>query len=72
MGLAAGFAAAAVIANVYPFEPRSNTFALAVLHLPIALWLLVGIAYAGGPLARERGPHGLRPLLGRARSSTTR
>lgn len=48
MGLAVGFAAAAVIANLYPFEGRSNTLVLTVLHLPIALWLLVGIAYAGG------------------------
>jgi hypothetical protein len=47
IGLAAGFAAAIVIANIYPFEPRSNTFALTLLHLPIAVWLLVGIAYAG-------------------------
>jgi hypothetical protein len=55
MGLAAGFAAAAVIANIFPFEPRSNTFALAVLHLPIALWLLVGIAYAAGRWRESAG-----------------
>ena len=42
------FAAAAVFANVYPFGPRSHTEVLMVLHLPIALWLAVGIAYVGG------------------------
>jgi hypothetical protein len=46
--LAAAFAAAAVFANVYPFDPDSSTEALTALHLPIALWLVVGIAYAGG------------------------
>ena len=48
MAVVAGFAAAGILANLYPFEARSNTSMLAVLHLPIALWLLVGIAYAGG------------------------
>lgn len=46
--LAAGFVAAAVFANVYPFEPEGYTEALTALHLPIALWLGVGIAYAAG------------------------
>jgi hypothetical protein len=46
--LAAAFVAAAVLVNVYPFAPGGSTEALAALHLPIALWLVVGIAYAGG------------------------
>ncbi|MHB8868052.1 MAG: permease prefix domain 1-containing protein [Thermoleophilia bacterium] len=46
--LAAAFVVAAVFANVYPFAPGGNTEALTALHLPIALWLAVGIAYAGG------------------------
>ncbi len=46
--LAAAFVVAAVVVNTYPFAPKSNTEALAALHLPIALWLTVGIAYAGG------------------------
>jgi hypothetical protein len=46
--LAAAFVAAAVFANVYPFAPRGSTEVLTALHLPIALWLVVGIAYAGG------------------------
>jgi hypothetical protein len=46
--LALAFVAAAVFANVYPFTPDGYTEALTALHLPIALWLVVGIAYAGG------------------------
>ena len=50
------FAAGAVFANVYPWKtaiidnaPRgSDTQALMMLHLPIALWLAVGVAYARG------------------------
>jgi hypothetical protein len=46
--LAVAFVAAGVFANVYPFAPTGNTLALTALHLPIALGLVVGIAYAGG------------------------
>jgi hypothetical protein len=42
------FAAAALFANVFPFGASSNTQALTALHLPIALWLVVGVAYVGG------------------------
>lgn len=42
------FVAAAVSANVYPFDLDGNTEGLTTLHLPIALWLVVGTAYAGG------------------------
>ena len=45
--LAAGFGAAIIFANIYPFVREGSTQILAVIHLPIALWLLVGIAYAG-------------------------
>lgn len=45
--LAAGFAVAAVFANSYPYPPAGATQALAALHLPIALWLAIGVAYAG-------------------------
>jgi hypothetical protein len=45
--LAAAFVAAAVFANAYPFLRFGHTEALTALHLPIALWLVVGIAYAG-------------------------
>ena len=50
--LAVAFAAALVVMNALPFTPTGNTEALAALHLPIALWLAVGIAYAG-PRFRE-------------------
>jgi hypothetical protein len=46
--LAVAFVAAAALANVYPFAPHSHTEALTALHLPIALWMAVGIAYAAG------------------------
>jgi hypothetical protein len=46
--LALAFAAAALFANVFPFESSSDTQALTALHLPIAVWLIVGIAYVGG------------------------
>ncbi len=46
--LAAAFVAAGGFANSYPFVARGSTEVLAALHLPIALWLVVGIAYAGG------------------------
>ena len=40
---------AAVFANVFPFSRRgSDTEVLTALHLPIALWLVVGFAYVGG------------------------
>jgi hypothetical protein len=45
--LAAAFLAAAVLANAYPFAPGGFTEVLTALHLPIALWLAVGVAYAG-------------------------
>ena len=46
--LALAFAAAALVVNAFPFAPDGHTLTLAALHLPIALWLAVGIAYAGG------------------------
>jgi hypothetical protein len=46
--LVVAFVAAGVFANVYPFAPRGSTEALTALHLPIALWAIVGVAYAGG------------------------
>ncbi len=49
--LAAVFGAAAVFVNAYPFDggrDTSDTEVLAALHLPILLWLAVGLAHAGG------------------------
>lgn len=45
--LAIAFVTAGIFANVYPFEPDGHTQVLTILHTPIALWLVVGIAYAG-------------------------
>ena len=44
--LAVAFAVAGVLANVYPFAQGGSTEALTALHMPIALWLVVGVAYA--------------------------
>ncbi len=46
--LALPFAAAALFANIYPFSPEGATEVLTALHLPIALWLAVGVAHTGG------------------------
>ena len=56
-GLAVVFVVAAVFANVYPWAQAADlksqgqlfgsTEALSVLHVPMALWFAVGIAYAG-------------------------
>jgi len=46
--LAAPFVAGAAAINLMPFAPGGHTMILAALHLPIALWLAVGFAYAGG------------------------
>lgn len=46
--LAGAFVLAALAINLPTFPLRSDTEALAMLHLPIALWFLVGGAYAGG------------------------
>ena len=53
--LAAAFVAAVVFANVYRFSPPAHTHVLAALHLPIALWLAVGVAYAGGRWSQIAG-----------------
>jgi hypothetical protein len=62
--LAVAFVAAAVIANVLPFNNReqldsfpegSDTQILTGLHLPIALWLAVGFAYVRGRWFQDGG-----------------
>lgn len=44
--LAVPFLAGAIIMNLFPFKMESHTGILAMLHLPIALWLAVGFAYS--------------------------
>jgi hypothetical protein len=46
--LVLAFLLAAAFANLYPFEPLGGTQILTMIHLPIALWLAVGVAYVGG------------------------
>lgn len=46
--LAVAFVGAGVFANAYRFAPGGSLEALTALHLPMALWLAVGVAYAGG------------------------
>ncbi len=48
IGLAVPFVLGAVAVNLIPFVPGGHTEVLAALHLPMALWLAVGIGYAGG------------------------
>jgi hypothetical protein len=48
LGLVAVFLGAVLFANTYPFHSGGYTEALTGLHLPIALWLAVGVAYTGG------------------------
>jgi len=45
--LAALFALGAVAANAYSLADTSQSVVLTSLHLPIALWLVVGLAYVG-------------------------
>lgn len=52
--LAGAFVLAAAAVNAFPFPravgnaPAGDTQVLTILHLPIALWLAVGVAYVGG------------------------
>lgn len=53
--LGAPFVAFALVLNLYPFRPEGATQILAALHVPIALWLVVGIAYTGNRWAEAQG-----------------
>ena len=47
--LALPFLTSAAIVNAYPFNDSSlSTVTLTAIHLPVALWLVVGVAYTGG------------------------
>ncbi|MFN8179045.1 MAG: permease prefix domain 1-containing protein [bacterium] len=54
-GLVVAFVAAGVFANVYPFAKGGHTEVLTAMHLPIALWLVVAIAYAAARWGRVSG-----------------
>ena len=53
--LGAAFVAAVVFANVYPFVDEGSTMVLTALHAPLALWIAVGVAYAGGRWSQVAG-----------------
>src|SRR5918997_551282 len=44
-----------IVAIVYPFVRGGSSEVLTALHLPVALWLPVGIAYAGGRWGQVAG-----------------
>ncbi|MET8311247.1 permease prefix domain 1-containing protein [Micromonospora sp. NPDC005173] len=52
--LALLFILGAVAANAYPLADDSQTMVLTAIHLPIALWLVVGVAYVGGDWRSDR------------------
>lgn len=45
---AAVFVVGAIGANIYPLDEDSQSVVLTAIHLPIALWLLVGVIYVFG------------------------
>ena len=52
--LASLFILGAVAANAYPLADDSQILVLTAIHLPLALWLVVGVAYAGGDWRSDR------------------
>jgi hypothetical protein len=52
--LVALFALGAVAANVYPLGDQSQSVVLTSIHLPIALWFAVGLAYVSDDLRSSR------------------
>lgn len=44
------FLLAALVVNLYPYDPDSDTETLVALHLPIVLWFVVAFPYMGGTL----------------------
>ncbi|WP_026554701.1 permease prefix domain 1-containing protein [Arthrobacter sp. 35W] len=54
VGLIVPFAVLAATLNLYPFMAGGSTGMLAALHALVVLWLLVGVAYAGGRWRSDR------------------
>jgi hypothetical protein len=52
--LALLFAIGVVAANAYPLDDDSQSIVVTSIHLPLALWLVVGIAYVGGDWRNDR------------------
>jgi hypothetical protein len=47
---AAPFVLAAVLINLYPYEPDADTEMLVALNLPVVLWFVIAYPYMGGTL----------------------
>lgn len=45
--IVAVFAASSAVINAYPFDDDGSTFTLAALHLPVLLWLVLGLSRTG-------------------------
>ena len=52
--VAAPFVLAALVLNLYPFAADAATLALASIHAVVALWIVIGIAYADGEVRSSR------------------
>jgi hypothetical protein len=52
--LALLFVVGAVAANAYPMADDSQSLFVTAIHLPLALWLVVGVAYVGGEWRSDR------------------
>jgi hypothetical protein len=55
LSLALPFVAGAACINAYPFTANSSTSILAAMHLPIALWFMVGLAYVRAQWFTDEG-----------------
>ncbi len=49
----APFVIAGLVVNLLPLQPDKHTTVLTAIHLPIALWLMICYAYAGGQWHRH-------------------
>jgi len=47
VAIVAVFAASSAVINAYPFDDDGSTFTLAALHLPVLLWLVLGLSRTG-------------------------
>jgi hypothetical protein len=54
VALVTGVLVAAAVANLYPFGDTADTLWLTVIHSGVALWLLVGLMFAGHAWRTER------------------
>jgi hypothetical protein len=48
------FVVGGIAANAYPLTENSQSIVLTTIHLPLALWLVVGVAYIGGDWRSDR------------------